>query len=311
MYVSDPFTQYTNTFVATMGADHLALLRHLTVRLHASALGKGDASVAFTGTGAIVRLEGSRSYVITAKHNLHVAGAGAKVPVEQYLATFQEKVRVELTTREGAVVWGSIDDIDLADDNIANQGYDVAVLRVDDAAFATAVRGIASPGGAVSPFAAEDWRNGGSTIFELSDAWTARSVLLNGQKLGTYPAVPTNAGYVLLQFGYGRATKTGVFGFGRRAFPVGGLKGQAFIERTHDQFQSVFVFSTDEARTTTWEGDSGGPTFAVHKNGQSSFLVGATLGANYYEGRTDDDAASPIDNNAFTVLSSDRVTRLA
>jgi hypothetical protein len=71
--------------------------------------------------------------------------------------------------------------------------------------------------------------------------------------------------------------------------------------------QAVFVFGTTEASSTTARGDSGGPVFALVPTGVRSFLVGLTLGANFYGNRTDNDPNSPVDNNAFSVISSDRV----
>src|SRR5262249_27572171 len=158
----------------------------------------------------------------------------AKVPIESYVATFQEKVRVELTTPAGAQVWGTISAIRLVDGNIANQGYDVMVLRVQDAAFAAAVRGVASPNGQPNPFPAEGWRKGGPGIFELREAYGARSVLLNGQAYPGPPQVEDDANWNLLQFGYGRISATGNFAFGYRARPIAALTKPLYIDETHD-----------------------------------------------------------------------------
>jgi hypothetical protein len=312
MFVSQPFRAWAETWLAKAGSDHYSLLRHLTVRLHSPSLGRGAADASFTATGVIVRVDGDRTYVITAKHNLHVAGRPARVPDEQLRANFAEKVRVEFTPPDGNPLWGRIDDVDLPDGNVANRGYDVAVARVSDAAFARAVRGFADPAAGPGRFASEEWKRGGSSILELRDARTARSVLLNGKPYPNAPRIDDEGDHVILQFGHGRATAGQTpFVFDYRAFPVSGLKNPRFIDETHDHYQAVFTFDTTGDRTTTHEGDSGGPTFALTPDGGTSFLVGATLGENYYGDRTDNDPASPTDNNAFTVLSSDRVNRFA
>jgi hypothetical protein len=310
MYNSPRAIELTEDWIhRKLPADHFALLRHLTVRLHAPAMGTGKASNAFTGTGVIVRLDGDRTYVVTAKHNLHVAGRGALVPIERYRETFVEKVRVEFTPPAGDAVWGRIDQVDLADDDIANQGYDVAVARVGDPAFARAVRVFADPATGPGAFTSDEWKAGGRSILQLQDARTARSVLLDGKAFAG-PRIDVEGDHRILQFGHGRAAPGETpFAFAYRAFPVAGLKNPRYIDQTRDHYQAVFVFDTTSQISTTYEGDSGGPTFAIDKDGASSFLVGATLGANYYADRIDDDPASPIANNASTVLTSEWVNR--
>jgi hypothetical protein len=297
----------TDQWVGDMDPSHVALLRLLTVELNGVL--EQTRGETFIGTGVIVRLDGDRIYVLTAKHNLHVAGSTARIAEARLADYFRTCVRVRFTPPEGAVVSGTIDLIDLPDGVTADRGYDVAVLRVTDRAFAGAVRALAPPGGVTAMFSAStDWTQAGQTILEVRSRDDARRVLTNGRPFGRLED-PGAENHVLLQFGHGHVSRSGAYGFARRALRINQLANPTFLDTTHEGYQDVFVFDTTEASSTTAKGDSGGPVFALVPTGVRSFLVGLTLGANFYGNRTDNNPNSPVDNNAFTVVSSDRVRR--
>jgi hypothetical protein len=307
MWSSAEIQQATERWVADMDPAHFALLRHLTVQLRGVlARTRGES---FTGTGVIVRLDGDRTYVLTAKHNLHVAGSSARIAEAQLAEYFRSCVNVVFTPPAGAVVSGTIDLIDLPDGITADRGYDVALLRVTDRAFAAAVRALAPPGGVTTMFSASpDWAKAGQTILEIRSRVDARRVVTNGRPFDRLED-PDAENHVLLQFGCGLVARAGTYGFDWRALRINQLGHPAFLDATHEGYQDVFVFDATEAGTTTAMGDSGGPVFALAPTGVRSFLVGLTLGANFYGNRTDNDKNGPVANNAFTVLSSDRVQR--
>lgn len=293
-------------WVGELLSPQFALLRHLTVRL----AGTVHAGNLFNGTGVIARINGNQTFVVTAKHNLHVAGEPAKLGNDKVVANFVDKVKVQFTSTadpaKPVVTAAAIAAVTLPDNNTANQGYDVAVLRVDDAKLANAVRAAIPNTSPMHQFTAQDWRNGGPSILTLRPRNEARSVLMNGRPFQGQNNTD-DAEWVLLQFGFGLLSRTsGENPLSFRVLRIKDLKNGTYIERSADPHEDVFTFDTTDAETTTWKGDSGGPAFAFSPAGTDCFLVGTTLGANIYRDRVDNDENSATTNNAFTVVSTDR-----
>ncbi len=309
MYSSKEFEASSEQWIEETLNPHFGLLKHLTVRLHGPSATRGRQSGNFTGTGVIVRVEDDVTHVLTAKHNLYVAGKPQGAYDEQ-VAHFTSKIKVEFTALDGTARDAAIGQVDLPDGNTTNSGYDVAVLRVRDAALAGAVRDLAGPDTSRRPFTSADWQGNGPSILELPDRERARQVLASG-KLYRGPVQDQYVNHGLLQFGHGRTTPKGdQYALRHRALRIDKLTQAGYIDRTKDGSEDAFVFHTTDQDTSTAEGDSGGPVYAIHPSGTPSFLIGLTMGANFYVDHVARDDA-PTDNNAFAVVSSDRVNRFA
>jgi hypothetical protein len=290
---------------------HFTLLRHLTVRLYGSAKGgKGAKGGVFQGSGVVLGVNGDQVFVLTAKHNLHTAGQPGNVRADQLVNNFKANVKAYVTPAGGAQeVSGAIDDVTFPVGTVANTGYDVALLRVRSADCAGAVRDLAPPNSARAPFTPAGWRqNGSGRIVEWRALDVARGVLMNGTPYrGDHRADQEN--HLLLQFGYGKigAGADDAFRFGYRALKAADLGNPAYMDASHDGAVDVFVFDATSQTTTTYEGDSGGPIFAIPPDGASSFLLAVTLGANVYADRTDNNPQSKTVNNANTLVTTDKI----
>lgn len=247
---------------------HFNLLKKLTVRLHGSA-----AKDSFTGSGVVARVDGDNTYILTAKHNLQIFGnSGKKAPAE-FVSFFLERITAELDEQRINVPLKAKATITVLDGQVADHGYDVALIQIADRQTATAVRALVADGTEAYAYTSDDWKKGQKTIVKLASLQNSRMVLGNG----TLPVQswekplkpnPAAAHFILWHFGYGMVTKPGAYGgryaFAYRALPID-ESPTTYIERTHEGYDEIFVVpATDE--DTGLNGDSGGPVFA----GQSS-----------------------------------------
>ena len=97
-----------------------------------------------------------------------------------------------------------------------------------------------------------------------------------------------------VQLGYGK-TKKDSMDEGSLQLKTAGVKG--FLNTEHGGLKNLILLDADDT-WTTWEGDWGGPLFAIEKG--KIALLGVTTGSNYYTNKTDDDDDSTIENNAVT-----------
>jgi hypothetical protein len=287
----------------------LRLLNSLTVRLTGTVRSGKRGGASFTGTGVIVRVQNAVTHVVTAKHNLHVAGTGTGTAPGDLADLFRRNVRVESAT--APVVTSEITSIRLVDGDPENQGYDVAVLRLTNPALADAVRALGTrvPGALSSP----RWGRG-PEIVELLPLDEAGTLLANGASLsdrqhGTSyeDAQPFKADHDLVQLGYGRVGPGREFRFGYRVLPANTLRDTRYVPRSGEGLEELFTFATT-AEDTGLEGDSGGPVFAVDKQAKRAALVGVYCGANFFPDRVDDSDA--ITNNAITIVDTARIGAL-
>jgi hypothetical protein len=290
-----------------------AFLRGITVEF--SGMTAGPRPSTFTATGVVVRVTANAADIVTAKHNLSMAGGDAPDPADH----FTGHVRARLYDAGGTRVADSpIASVHIPDDaDAADGGYDAIVVRVTHQPFRQAVQNLVAPGGPGDIFrpvayAAEGW------VMRLTTAERARAVLTDGHP---YPGVESAdyAGFELVQLGYGKH-RGDIFGFEHRVLPVTGLAGPLFVDQTHEGWEDVFTFNTDDSNTGA-SGDSGGPIFAVGPApygppaplapGQPQVplkralaLVGVHSGANYFANAADDPGPDgDTVNNAITRIS--------
>lgn len=286
---------------------HFNLLKNLTVRLYGSAAGSG-----FDGSGVVARVDGNNTYVLTAKHNLQIFGRTGKQEPADFVRYFKERITAQFANVSVALTKATIT---VLDGNVENNGYDVAVVQINDRGIAEAVRALAADGSEAYKFVPDEWKKERKSIVKLANLQNTRIVLANGLPPSQAYDKPkkridTAAGWILLHFGYGMITKPGKFGgqykFSYRALPIAELAFADYIERTHDGYDEVFVFPASNDDTGN-KGDSGGPVFAVNPAGDRSFLVGLYHGANLYPDRTDDNEDSPTTNNAVCLVTTERL----
>ncbi|EYF05034.1 hypothetical protein [Chondromyces apiculatus] len=295
----------TQDLIEDLDPDHYGLCEAMAVKLEG-----GVASGSFTGSGVVFRIDlaAGRTYVLTAKHNLHIAAKRANLGSSGLSAYFRTKVRVKvpgISSQEYAIAG-----ITLCDGSDADFRYDVCLVQVDSMPLARAVNDFLRVGFR-GEFASAKARSGGlggdpqdKQIWDVLTNDAAQRVL--GNKYGYKD-------YTLLQFGFGKieAGDMASYGFRKRAIslkPEGNVARvvREYIPRTHEGYQDVFVFPGTDTSTGA-PGDSGGPVFALDATRTKSFLLGLHLGANFYANRTDNNPSSTTVNNAFTVLSSDRL----
>lgn len=288
---------------------HFNLLKDLTVRLYGSAANTG-----FEGSGVAVRVEGNNTHVLTAKHNLQILGNTGNQAPANFISFFKERITAQLANVSVALAKTAT--ITVLDDDVAGNGYDAAVIQINDRSTADAVRALATEGSEAGKYTPDEWRTQHKAIVKLANLQNNRLVLANGmppsEPYETKPKkrVDAAAGYTLLHFGYGMITKPGKYGgqykFSYRALPIADLAFADYIPRTHDGYDEVFVFPASDDDTGN-KGDSGGPVFAVNPAGDKSFLVGLYHGANLYADRTDDSEDSPTTNNAVCMITTERL----
>ncbi|MBB5873656.1 hypothetical protein F4553_007090 [Allocatelliglobosispora scoriae] len=290
-----------------------AFLRGITVEFFGQTAGRRAAN--FTASGVVVRVTASGVDIVTAKHNLTMAAGDAPDPV----AHFRARVRARLYDVNANLVDSPIASVHLLPHaDVADGGYDAVVVRVTDPAFRRRVEGLvaaAGPGHAFrsAAYATEGW------IIRPTSELQARSVLTNGHPYNGMEMADF-AEFELVQMGYGKH-QGDLFGFEHRVLPVTGLAGTLFVDQTHEGWEQVFTFTTDDTNTGA-SGDSGGPVFAVSPAvagplqsaavpGQppiplrrSIALVGLHSGANYFADADDDPGEDGATlNNAITWVS--------
>ena len=306
MILSQNVNNATQALVDDIDPDHFSLLELMSVKLTG-----GVAYGTFVGSGVVFRADvaAGQIYVVTAKHNLHVAARDAQLGNGGVKAYFKLKIRVMLPRIESIKTTEyAIAEIAFHDGTPDDHHYDVCTLRVDSRPLTNVVAGLLNEGlrgeFASSKSRAGLWGDGqDKQIFDVLSTATAKKVL--GDQAGYKD-------YKLLQFGYGKieAGAMGSKAFRRRAVspkPIRNVAQQpAFMDATHEGYEDVFVFPAADDNTGA-EGDSGGPVFAIDPTGTRSLLVGVHLGANFYTDRTDNNPNSATVNNAFTVLSADRL----
>lgn len=280
---------------------HIQLLESLTVRLHGT-VGRGNKAGTFTGSGVIIRVAQSAAYVLTAKHNLHIAAKDAGIGKNDFADYFAEKISVEVVKKNGGTLDGAISAIHFPDGTIDDEKYDVAVLEVGGVkglSYANNVRSLLS--GFTYYFTSMAWQHGKSNfLFDLLSREEAKAVLMNGKPYNQ--VISELAGFSLLHLGFGKVTTGGLYGFRRRVLKIGELVKPTFMDKTKEGYVDVFTYGAN-ANDTALEGDSGGPIFAIDASGTRSYLIGFHLGANHYSDRVDN--SNGTDNNSFTVVSSE------
>jgi hypothetical protein len=306
MHTSTTHEKNAQEFVADLDTDHYQLLRQMTVRLYGIVTNGG----LFTGTGVIIGTKDDgapKTYILTAKHNLYVASKKANLPKTQLADYFKQRVQVYLYHgKDNQQRVAPISNVSFYD-SVDDFKYDVCLLTVTDAQFTRTVRGLLSrdftnyfrPKSQDPQF---EWATGCLDAYTLSRRLLGASESWSEEKL---------MDYVLLQFGYGE-NRSGAPGFQYRLIDLSSLDrrsstGAQFLEKTHEGYENVFVFPTDDDNTAL-VGDSGGPVFLVQKNGLRSWLVGVHLGANFYKAKLDTE--DKTENNAFSVIDNDTFEKL-
>lgn len=307
MRLSQQVVQSSQAYIDDMDTAHSGLLRGLTVRLHGM-VGPGNRS-SFTGSGFILRVDSPNVYVITAKHNLHVAATGMNKRGAALRDYFMQKIQVEFIRINGQAVQGAITAILFPDNTADDEHYDVAILRVQDMAYAQHVATFMAPSRSIMClFAAPGWqKKQDGWIVEVFSKADAQEVLANGVSPYhlegvEYPDARKN--YSLVQFGWGLDNQRN-HTFRERVLPIASMTNRTYLPTTHEGYEDVFTFDTD-GDNTTQPGDSGGPIFALDATGTHSWLIGVALGANYYSNKSDN--TNSIKNNAFNVISTNRIS---
>ncbi|PRQ08065.1 hypothetical protein [Enhygromyxa salina] len=294
-------SQATATYIdEELDPAHIRLLRMMTVKLTGGVQGG-----VFTGSGVVFLTKGPDVYILTAKHNLHVAGKGTGKSGEALEKYFKQKISVELRKHAGGVCTATIASIRYPDETVEDQHYDVCLLKCSDLSFATQVNAHVDRSKGISwLFTSPSWQrqalDGGRPLFETFEEDDAQEMLANGW--GFSP----RKNYKLLQFGYGKIADSAMAGyeFRERMVDVAAVNATSnYIATTDEGYEQVFSFPSTPTDTAL-EGDSGGPIFAIDSTGTRSFLVGVHLGANYYSDQTNDGAT---ENNSFTVLTRERL----
>lgn len=292
----------TTDFVGTLDPDHLGLCTAMSVKLTG-----GVQAGTFTGSGVVYRLDSAagQTYVLTAKHNLHIAAKGTDKTGSALSDYFKTKVRAKVESVTGECALAAVEFPDGSSDDCK---YDVCILRIDSRPLTQAVSAQLAVG-MRNEFVSSGARTGGIAgdptdrrLWDFLSTETAKKVLThaNGYK-----------GFRLLQFGYGVsvAGRMPTYDFKKRAVSLVPASGRAtpvhkWLDASHEGYQNVFAFPSKDTWTAA-PGDSGGPLFAFDSTGTRSFLVGLHLGANFYDDKTDNNPSSATVNNACTVLLSD------
>lgn len=301
-------TTSEQVFDRQLYAGYLQLLEHSVVKLHGNV--GADNHTQFVGSGVVMRIDSDTTWILTAKHNLEIAGAG--ISSATWVTRFCERVRARITKRDTTTVDGTITEIIFPNGTATNNLYDVAILKMGGAhrlTFANAARDLLTPGPSTAwMYASMDWRNQRSKgdpqkpIFDLLSSLEARTLLDNGRP--PYPPRDINdelANHYLLQFGHGKGDDDNHV-FRRRALRISALASRTYLSETSDGFLNVFTFATDNNNTAR-EGDSGGPIFAFREDLAKATLIGLHLGGNFYADEHEEEAT--IRNNAFTIVDSD------
>lgn len=300
-------SQRTDFLVKELDPDHFGLCEAMVVKLEG-----GVAAGAFTGSGVVFRIDltAGQTYILTAKHNLHIAAKRAALDRGGLEGYFRTKVGVVVEGTEGTSRKKyPIAAISFPDGSDADYRYDVCLLRIDSAELTREVNRILGVGFR-GEFASTKARSGLWRDLRDKQIW---DVLTND----VARRVLTNAfgyrGYTLLQFGYGKNGPSAMAShvFAKRTISIEPPRGSArvvhsYLPVTHEKYQDVFVFPGSDENTGA-PGDSGGPVFALDPTLTKAFLIGLHLGANFYADKTDNNPNSATVNNAFTVLSSDRL----
>ena len=232
MKISNGLTQQTDSYIQNEPhSAHIQLLEGLCVRLHGT-VGLGNKAGAFTGSGVIVRVAQAETYVLTAKHNLHIAAKDANIPLDEFEDYFRKKIKVEFSKRDGGTVDGKIQQITVFDGKWEDENYDVALLRIagpNTPAYANHVRQLMS--GFAYYFTSMNWQHGKSNwLFDVLGRDGAIAVLANGDPhKNKYAVIDEYVGFSLLQLGYGLLTKDGLYGFRRRVLKIAEFPGESHV----------------------------------------------------------------------------------
>ncbi|MFO0592701.1 MAG: hypothetical protein U0441_34475 [Polyangiaceae bacterium] len=298
----------TTTFIGEIDADHYALCEALSVKLTGGVRGG-----LFTGSGVVFKLDETshKTYVVTAKHNLHIAGKGTGNEGDDLVDYFKSQISVKV---EAVANTHAISDVVFPDGKAADFNYDVCILEVTSQTLAQGVSQALSKG-LRNEFVSSKGRSG--------SLWTDRSnrQLWDFLSRDTAKNVLTGAngfkGYHLLQIGNGKTSSGSMAsdGFKKRGISIAAPRNQAlsgceWIDKTKEGYEDVFIFPSTNTFTSA-PGDSGGPVFAFDSTRTRSFLVGVNLGANFYKNKVDNNPNSATVNNAFTVLTTDNINGVA
>ncbi|WP_224364369.1 hypothetical protein [Hyalangium versicolor] len=274
------------------GPQYHKLMRGLTVKLSTGA---------FTGSGVVYRVEGQRVFIRTAAHNIQIqTGRNDDKITFEMVKTFRANVRVVLTPPGKEPISVSINGVSYS--TATATGWDACSLMVSNLAFAGAVTKIlADYKGLLQKGKAPPWKK------KNQSPWESLS-LANLKKL--IKSQDPMKGYTLLQAGYGKTTKASISSGGPLQFRKTKAKAAdpdaSYLASTSEEFQQVLLLDASDTNTTL-PGDSGGPLFAVHPKLEQVFLLGVTLGANFYAGDESDDG--PVVNNAVTFWEKDQDVR--
>jgi hypothetical protein len=246
---------------------------------------------AFNASGVIAGVYGKKTWIYTATHNLRVHAARDEAVDDLMKTSFKNNVRVWPSTfwnakwdkrflgrTKEASIKTIEHDASAAD---SETGNDVCKLTIEDGNFAKNVREMLKD----------------CAILE-KDFRTALPVLGAGQLSKLLRNTGDMYGYTLVQVGFGKISKAALAQVGDLQFRVATVQHNARID-TDDGYTNVVLLNASDT-ASTWEGDSGGPLFAVSSVASRLYLVGVNLGSNFYADRTVDDANAPVTNNAVT-----------
>jgi hypothetical protein len=257
----------------------------LPVRLHST-------DGLFTGSGVLSSIEGRKTRIYTATHNMQIATRRKNDPIDDAMATaFKNNVQVWPSTHWiaqwdklflGRKKEGVISEVEY-DDSAAQSatGNDLCRITVDDPLFAKNVRTILS--------ACSYPEREHKSFLPRLERWQVRDLMLGRQ---------TMYGFQSIQAGFGRISKNPLAGIGTLQHRLVTYQGADLIDTNEGHTNVVLLNASDT--DSTWEGDSGGPLFALHVLQKKLYLVGVALGSNYYANRTEDNEDAAITNNAVT-----------
>ena len=333
MYISAA-TQQTAQQWQAANPDLYAFLFGATVQFYGTAA-SGDA---FTATGVVVRATPQYAEVVTAKHNLFIAGPREADPAAYYC----QRIRARLYPPAGQV-HATIDSVRVLDAGVlVNQGLDIMVVRVTDGRFVAAARALVADGGPGERFRpAAPALNAGWIIRPANEAG-GEAVVMNGRPYGGL--IPGADDFTLVHMGYGKI-RGDQSGYAFRVMPAATLATPTLVPATHDGWHGVMTYAAGPADTAT-SGDSGGPIFAISppivppaqavpapgapapaqgapaQGAQapgaqapaqaapprySVALVGVHSGANYFADPAEDWNGRPTVNNAMTLTPRERL----
>ncbi len=255
----------------------------------------------FTGSGVIFYADDTAAYILTAKHLLYLAAGQKSRPADTTPADLCDQFS-SVTLSYDPSDWGErpansapVASVNLDGCDDQNWEYDVMVLTVDDATFLT--------------YAQENQLVTSSNKNDYSQQLKAGS-----GNAASIPALKV-AQYDFIQVGYGggdkdirvaTATTPGTLQT-RNTSPMSDVMQATIYEYKPSgdwpQFEKACILTASNV-TSTGEGDSGGPLFAISKDRKKLYLVGVTAGANMFTTNVaarinPSPADSRIDNNVI------------